>query len=524
MVKNMLKNKKIVISLVLVVGFAALLLSQVKAEQAPPAPVCGNGKLESGEECDDSNTAAYDGCSQQCLKEIIGWGWMDSFGWLSLHKLSCSYLDPSVPSGICNPQNIGYGIQIDKDNNLFGFAWSDNIGWVCFGQSCGDPAGHPARLEPDGTDAPPVIGWAQIMSLGNNGWISLSCQNDSPACTASHYQIKLVLSDFNGTQWPTLAGWGWNGNQDGTGLGWVNFNPDLSGLLSWLQTKYGDIYSRKGVTSERPAPDYNATYQILSGGDITNFQSARYDVNQGRFTTPINFPTPENRYSNVLGRLDLKALICTFATGSDTCINQNGKTVVNLNSVPLQSQQLLGGKVYYARGDLTISTPITFKNGTNFENGSGTIIIDGDLTIKADIAYDTSNNLSKFRNLSSVAWIVKGDLKIDPNVKNLAGNFIIIGNGQSCDDRPEIEVASCGQVYSCGSRANCTTDRLTVSGLMMARKFYFMRILNDSYKNESPKQGSELIIYDGRLLANIPPGLGDFATALPVWRSGSLAQ
>lgn len=34
-----------------------------------PAPVCGNGILELDEQCDDNNTANFDGCSSTCLKE-----------------------------------------------------------------------------------------------------------------------------------------------------------------------------------------------------------------------------------------------------------------------------------------------------------------------------------------------------------------------------------------------------------------------------------------------------------------------
>jgi cysteine-rich repeat protein len=36
------------------------------------APGCGNGVLDPGEECDDSNLFDADGCSAGCLKEVCG--------------------------------------------------------------------------------------------------------------------------------------------------------------------------------------------------------------------------------------------------------------------------------------------------------------------------------------------------------------------------------------------------------------------------------------------------------------------
>ena len=36
---------------------------------SPPAPVCGNNTVESGEQCDDGNTANGDGCSSTCQTE-----------------------------------------------------------------------------------------------------------------------------------------------------------------------------------------------------------------------------------------------------------------------------------------------------------------------------------------------------------------------------------------------------------------------------------------------------------------------
>jgi cysteine-rich repeat protein len=41
----------------------------IKIELPPPTAVCGNGRLEPGEECDDANTVSCDGCSANCRLE-----------------------------------------------------------------------------------------------------------------------------------------------------------------------------------------------------------------------------------------------------------------------------------------------------------------------------------------------------------------------------------------------------------------------------------------------------------------------
>src|SRR3989344_5263816 len=500
---------------------------------------CGDSKPQAPnsdgeyEKCDEGG-AETESCRADCSQKLLGWAWSANFGWLSLNNKTCSYLYPSLPPETCGPQNIIYYSQSSVDNDILGWAWSDNIGWVCFGKTCNGqggaapPGGWKAEIASAdlGQENPRIIGWGKILSLGNDGWISLTCENDALACTNSNYQVRLIQRDFEyfplgnppttTEQRLTLNSFAWNGNSSGNGAGWIEFNSRVSPISPWLQTKYSDIYGRRDISGVAPPPGYNATFRILAGGSATNFSSARgldfwVDPNFG----PINFPTPETRYANVLGKLDIDSLLCDFG-GAGTCKNQGGKTVVDLTAPgqDLSGNENLGGKIYYSNGDLTTNNPIQFLNGQNFADGSGTIIVNGNLTINADITYDAaSGSFTKFRNLASAAWIVKGDLRIDGGVKKLAGNFIVLGNGLSSCEPP---VAGCGQIFSCFS--GVCSDQLAVSGLMMARRFNFERQYLDQL------EGSELIIYDGRLLANTPPGLGDFAQALPIWRSGVFIQ
>lgn len=599
-------------------GFSCLARMKGFCTDSPNSSECWrDSECASGHKCVFS-------CTAECGARLLGWAWSDNFGWLSLNSDNCleRYVDsgllelyicsetkgtcsddgdcdggsdvcvPITLADICEPMSSPYYVQATSDNEIKGFAWSDNIGYICFGSSCEDnpPVGTlaEATLDFDDPQNPQIIGWAQAVNLPDNNWFSLNCESDSscisadcssypnqPSCVANgcfyddddeiclspNYQVRLIQSEFNGTcsgtpakkcdpknsecdpaEDPyccdtgegscvsesrlTLSGWSWNGNSSGSGLGWLQFNPPIDEILSWLQTRYGDIYAWEGLTGEQPQ-GYNATYRILSGGGIDRFLSAQgYDWWVSQNFGQINFPTPETRYSNILGQLDIDGLSCDFSSGN-SCTNKYGNKVINLNDIPLANSQLLNGDIYYHDGDLEIGNAIEFKNGLNFESGAGTIIVNGDLTISQDIVYDESDALTKFRNLASVAWIVKGDLKILSNVRELAGNFVVIGNGSACSINPEVSPPTdegCGQIFSCGDSSIKCEGRLTVSGLMMGRKFYFKRFLTAAEKKEAVIQGSELIIYDGRLLANNPPGLGDFAKALPIWRSGTFSQ
>ncbi len=515
--------------------FGILFLPKIYAQEQPKA-FCGDGIVQSPnsdgfyERCDDS--AETERCTADCGQKMLGWAWSDNIGWISLNNENCDFLS----SGNCINQDVKYYVQATAGEmtdgkirgKIFGWAWSDNIGWICFGQTCQTYAGQVpsggwyAYAEQESVDEWLVFGWAWNENIG---LISLSCGADSVFCQTSNYQVKLVQSTFGDNQRLTLLGWVWSDV-----IGWISFTPEVRQISPWLQTKYGDIYARRGISGQAP-PDYgyNATYQIISGGDIINFRSARgLDWIREDFHY-IGFPRPSTRYSNVLGQIKVSDLLCNFIQ-SDICVNRLGKTV---SKIPTQNYYggniMLDGKIYYREGDLFVDNSVKFMNASGFSDGSGTIIVDGDLVISADIKYDDSNNLSRFKNLASVAWIIKGDLKILPGVKELAGNFIVVGSGIDCSD--SMEVPHCGQIYSCCvlsgqnclfDEAVCSQNPLIVSGLIMARKFYLNRTFVD--QSRQVVQGSEIIIYDGRLLANTPPGLGDFAKSMPVWRQDNLLR
>ena len=630
----------LLISIVLVL----LTFTLVKAVDAPPPKVCGDGIVQSPnsnnefEKCDDGTGTGSspikretERCTADCGQKLLGFGWVNGAGWVSLNDDNCNgimcgedmdqlcgdkyvdrallaYLDSRelTLADLCSVQTKNYYVQVtagiagDPNNNgeISGWGWSDNLGWICFGSTCTNPqprCSKEAVLNFDDPQNPQVFGWAQALALEENGWLSLNYRNGNPACTAVNcssfngqkndcldngcqynltdttctgYTTRLVQQDFGGVcsnnpsqkcdpkeaaacdpaeddyccsssdgscvseQRLTLAGWAWNSNSGSSGLGWLWFDPEIAVVPPWLQTKYGDIYARGGIIGDEP-PGYNATYRILANNDIVHFLSARgvdkfIDPNFGA----ISFPTLQTRYSNALGQIDIDGLVCTFS--GDACINKYGTSVVKFSSLDdlvdildldQPTAKPLAGKIYYYEGDLTIDQELEFKTGREFENGAGTIIIKGNLTVSADITYcnAVTCQATRFKNLPSVAWIIQGDLQVSHQVEKLAGNFIVIGDKTAlpCEGGDTI-VPRCGQIFSCFDNTGCGDMRLTVSGLMMARKFYLKRTYTQEH--ETPIEGSEIIIYDGRLLANTPPGLGDFVKSLPIWRSGVFSR
>jgi len=71
-----------------------------------------------------------------------------------------------------------------------------------------------------------------------------------------------------------------------------------------------------------------------------------------------------------------------------------------------------------------------------------------------------------------------------------------------------------GVINTCLVGGDCSANQLTVKGLLVAGQFLFNRQFTDEY--DSP---AEEIIYDGRILANTPPGMYDLVKGLPLWQN-----
>ncbi|MDD5438435.1 MAG: hypothetical protein PHC70_04820 [Patescibacteria group bacterium] len=185
---------------------------------------------------------------------VQGWAWSDAVGWISLNDQNPSACGapPCGTYGLNVAQSTSLQLDGRNGHSLNGFAWSDNVGFICFGTSCNIPACKGAFVPaPPGTgfysyvdpitDTNPkkVHGWGVICNQKDSGWISLNCEDtgtcNSPALpTDLNYRMvynpldqKFYVSPYNGQ--PALSEgipFGWNGNSDGTGLGYISFYPN----------------------------------------------------------------------------------------------------------------------------------------------------------------------------------------------------------------------------------------------------------------------------------------------------------
>ena len=57
-------------------------------------------------------------------QNISGWAWGDNFGWISFN---CTDTDT------CG--SVNYGVNTAINGDMSGYAWSDNIGWISFNSS-----------------------------------------------------------------------------------------------------------------------------------------------------------------------------------------------------------------------------------------------------------------------------------------------------------------------------------------------------------------------------------------------------
>ena len=206
---------------------------------------------------------------------VSGFAWSENIGWISFNSFDCDTDEDGFYDGTpvgCPASGAveNYGVTIDQTTgNFSGYAWSENIGWISF-------------VEND----PPNFDFSA------NCIDSLSCDDASDNCTACYNSGDggvygwakilslgvdgwLKLSDDSVVSWSgdgvkislnEFIGWAWNGSDTpDVGIGWVSFN--CSNDSSCATVDYKVNFSGSGAVGVPAAPS-NLTMNLIDCNSV----------------------------------------------------------------------------------------------------------------------------------------------------------------------------------------------------------------------------------------------------------------
>ncbi|MFZ2072098.1 MAG: hypothetical protein WAV10_00210 [Minisyncoccia bacterium] len=140
--------------------------------------------------------------------DLYGYAWSDTVGWISFSNCV-------NPATLSTCTGVGYGVKYNSTSgDVTGYAWSPNIGWVKFGGLSGFPVGGSSQTNANiNLTTGKLTGWVKSVSGGTtnaggwDGWINLS--STSPVYGPSFNMTTGVGSGF---------AWG------STVVGWIDFS------------------------------------------------------------------------------------------------------------------------------------------------------------------------------------------------------------------------------------------------------------------------------------------------------------
>lgn len=204
---------------------------------------------------------------------LFGYAWSDNIGWISFNN--CDIF------GSCSGPD--YGVKVDSSGLMSGHAWSDNIGWISFQGLGGCPEGTcEAKLD---RVTGQVTGWARACTVFQNdstcsgllkgpaelggwdGWIKLSGDIiDNAGINIGDYGVSAnsapdPTDPMSKCDW---SGWAWGGDDDDPAIP----NDPITGLegdevIGWIKF-FNDADGDGIVNNDSDSP---ADYGVKGTGD-----------------------------------------------------------------------------------------------------------------------------------------------------------------------------------------------------------------------------------------------------------------
>jgi len=275
---------------------------------------------------------------------VSGWAWSDNIGWISFNSTDTS-------------SGINYGVNVNETTgNFSGYAWSDNVGWINFPTT--DCPRAPCRANLDKTTGA-VTGWMRVirgsdLDGGWDGWIELAGTNHSSPDSSG---VGGVTYDSAGKR---LVGYAWGGEV----VGWIDFSPAYGGVLVDLLPSTLSV-SLSANPSSGIAPLTSALTATVSGsatGDLTYTFYCGTGVVKGPFVSALETASRGCLYSS---RGSYVARVTVQREGisaeDSRVINVSGLTQdLNVSCSVEPSPALVGEEVTWSASVSGGSPPYTF--------------------------------------------------------------------------------------------------------------------------------------------------------------------
>ena len=187
---------------------------------------------------DNINVPSVSASSAQQDNNVSGYAWSPNIGWISFSSKNCDvngngYVDKGTCGGSDDQStpSQSYGVSIDnKTGEISGYAWSPNIGWISFNKNdlVACPDGNcEAKID---FGSRKVSGWARACS----GTINGDCKSVTNSngwngwikmrgvLQGSTNEYGVFLDDSLNPA--EFKGWAWGGDSNSGGIGWISFN------------------------------------------------------------------------------------------------------------------------------------------------------------------------------------------------------------------------------------------------------------------------------------------------------------
>lgn len=177
---------------------------------------------------------------------VYGYAWSSNIGWISMNNCT----DPGTVPSTCTGQD--YGVTYNNAGDLSGYAWSPNVGWVKFGGS-GFGGGSPAHID---LVTGEMSGWARVcggMKVASY-WLPNSTNCTGPDRTDG-WDGWISLRGTN----PDY-GVSFNAAGDGSGYAWG------SDVVGWVD--FGNVKIRRPASLTLLANGSAGPITIASGAQV----------------------------------------------------------------------------------------------------------------------------------------------------------------------------------------------------------------------------------------------------------------